>query len=432
MLETLRTGMARAGKAWARRSITLALVIFVLAGVGSGGWFFASRAGGSSQKTQAALEQSQQQQAVPVLAATAEAKDFPIVVRGIGSVEAFNTVSVKSRVDGHIVQIAFTEGQLVHAGDLLVQIDPRPYQAQLAQAEANKAKDQANLENARRDLARLEVLVKNQLAATRQQYDTQRTTVAQLEAAVQSDQAQIDAAKLNLAYSTITSPISGITGLRLVDIGNLVQANAATPLVVVTQVKPIYVTFTVAERHLGSIRGAMARHPLSVLAFNGDDNRQLSAGVLKVVNNTVDQSTGTVTLKAEFANQDVALWPGEFVNAHLVLEVVKNGVTVPPGAVQMSPTGPFVYLLRDDSTVELRPVTVTDVEGDIALIGKGLKAGDNVVVSGQINLSPGVKVAIQPVSPGEMVAREPEIGPEGVGSTGITTGPAGIGGLKPR
>jgi multidrug efflux system membrane fusion protein len=432
MLETLRTGMARAGKPWARRSITLALVIFVLAGVGSGGWFFASRAGGSSQKTQAAIEQSQQQQAVPVLAATAEAKDFPIVVRGIGSVEAFNTVSVKSRVDGHIVQIAFTEGQLVHAGDLLVQIDPRPYQAQLAQAEANKAKDQANLENARRDLARLEVLVKNQLAATRQQYDTQRTTVTQLEAAVQSDQAQIDAAKLNVAYSTITSPISGITGLRLVDIGNLVQASAATPLVIVTQVKPIYATFTVAERHLGSIRSAMARHPLSVLAFNGDDNRQVSAGVLKVVNNTVDQSTGTVTLKAEFANQDVALWPGEFVNAHLVLEVVKNGVTVPPGAVQMSPTGPFVYLIKDDSTVELRTVTVADVEGDITLIGSGLKAGDNVVVSGQINLSPGVKVSVQPGSPGEMVAREPEIGPEGVGSSGITTGPAGIGGVKPR
>jgi multidrug efflux system membrane fusion protein len=424
--------MARARESWARPSVTLALTIFGLAAVGLGGWFFASRESGSRHQAQAALDQTHRPQTIPVLAATAEAKDFPIIVRGIGTVEAFNTVTVKSRVDGNIVQIAFTEGQFVHAGDLLVQIDPRPYQTQLAQAEANKAKDRANLENALRDLARLEVLVKDQLAATRQQYDAQRATVAQLEAAVQSDQAQIDAAKLNVAYSTITSPISGITGLRLVDLGNLVQASAATPLVVVTQIKPIYVTFTVPERDLDRIRQAMDRRPLSVLAFNGDDDRQLSAGTLKVVNNTVDQNTGTVTLKAEFANQDAALWPGEFINAHLVIEVFKNGVTVPTGAVQMGPTGPFVYLIKNDSTVEPRSVAVTDVDNNRALIGTGLKAGDKVVVSGQTNLSPGVKVNVQLGSPGEMVAREPEIGPEGVGSTGVTTGPGSIGGVKPR
>jgi multidrug efflux system membrane fusion protein len=176
----------------------------------------------------------------------------------------------------------------------------------------------------------------------------------------------------------------------------------------------------------------MARRLLSVLAFNGDDNRQVSEGDLKVVNNTVDQNTGTVTLKAEFVNQDAALWPGEFVNAHLVIEIVKNGVTLPTGAVQMGPTGPFVYVIKSDSTVEPQSVTVTDVDGDTALIGKGLEAGDKIVISGQTNLSPGVKVAVQPGSPGEMVAREPEIGPEGVGSTGVTTGPAGIGGVKPR
>jgi multidrug efflux system membrane fusion protein len=432
LLEALRTCMARAGESWARRSIALALIIFGLVAVGSGGWYLASRESGSSNKTHAPLDQSHGQQTIPVLAATAEAKDFPIIVRGIGTVEAFNTVTVKSRVDGNIVRIAFIEGQFVHAGDLLVQIDPRPYQVQLAQAEANKVKDQANLENALRDLARLEVLVKDQLAATRQQYDSQRATVAQLEAAVQSDQAQIDAARLNVDYSRITSPISGITGLRLVDLGNLVQASAATPLVVVTQIKPIYVTFTVPERDLDRIRQAMARRLLSVLAFNGDDNRQVSEGDLKVVNNTVDQNTGTVTLKAEFVNQDAALWPGEFVNAHLVIEIVKNGVTLPTGAVQMGPTGPFVYVIKSDSTVEPQSVTVTDVDGDTALIGKGLEAGDKIVISGQTNLSPGVKVAVQPGSPGEMVAREPEIGPEGVGSTGVTTGPAGIGGVKPR
>jgi multidrug efflux system membrane fusion protein len=431
-LEDLRSGMERPGKSRVRQSIELVLFVFALAGFGLGGWFLASRDGRSSHVAQAASEPERQQSAVPVFAATAEAKDFPVLIRGVGTVQAFNMVSVKSRVDGNIVQIAFTEGQFVHTGDLLVQIDPRPYQTQLAQAEANKARDQANLENARRDLARLEALVKNQLAATQQQYDTQRATVAQLEATVKSDQAQIDAAKLNITYSALTSPIDGITGLRLVDIGNLVQASSATPLVIVTQIKPIYVTFTVPERDLDRIRRAIARHPLTVLAFNGDDNKQLSQGVLKVVNNEVDQATGTVTLKAQFANQDARLWPGEFVNAHLVLEVVKDGVTVSSAAIQMGGTGPFVYLIKSDSTVEVRPVTVTDVEADTALIGKGLQAGDKIVVSGQVNLSPGAKVTVQPGSPGELVAREPEIGPEGVGSTGVTTGPGGIGGIKPR
>ena len=371
-------------------------------------------------------------QPAPVFVATVETKDVPIIVRGIGTVQAFNTVTVKSRVDGNIVKIAFAEGQFVHTGDLLMQVDPRPYQVQLEGVEANKTKDQANLDNAQRDLARYAALLKNQLTATQQQYDTQRAQVAQLEATLHSDQAQIDAAKLNVTYSSIASPIDGITGLRLVDIGNLVQAGAATPLVVVTQIKPIYVTFTVPERDLRRIRQAMTQHPLSVLAFDGDDRKQLSDGVLKVVNNTVEQSTGTVTLKAEFANQDAALWPGEFVNAHLVLDVVKNGVTVPPGAVQMGPTGPFVYLTKDDSTVEVQPVTVTQVEADSALIGKGLQSGAKVVVSGQANLSPGIKVAVQQGSPGEMNARQPEIGPEGVGSTGINTAPAGAGGFKPR
>jgi multidrug efflux system membrane fusion protein len=275
-------------------------------------------------------------------------------------------------------------------------------------------------------------LVKDNLAATRQQYETQQATVAQLQAMVQADQAQIDAAKLNVAYCSITSPIEGITGVRLVDIGNLVQASAAMPLVVVTQIKPIYVTFTIPERHLDRVRQAMAKHRLPVLAFNGDDTQQLSQGVLKVVNNTVDQNTGTVTLKSEFANQDAVLWPGEFVTAHLVLDVVKNGVTVAVGAVLMGPAGPFVYVIEPNSTVEARPVTTLDVENGTALIGKGLNVGDKVVVSGQTGLAPGVKVAVKPGTLGEMNALEPEIGPEGVGSTGITTAPSGAGGITPR
>jgi multidrug efflux system membrane fusion protein len=422
--------MAEANRSWIRRSTKLALILLVLAGLGLGGWFVIARGVGNA--AQVAGQPNRQPQAVPVLAATAEAKDFPIIVRGVGAVQAFNTVTVKSRVDGNIEKIGYQEGQYVHKADLLVQIDPRPYQAQLQQAEATKAKDQANLENALRDLARYAALLKDNLAVTRQQYDTQQATVAQLQATMQADQAQIDAAKLNVAYCSITSPIDGITGMRLVDIGNLVQASAAMPLVVVTQIKPIYATFTIPERDLDRVRQAMAKHQLPVLAFNAPDTRQLSRGVLKVVNNTVDQNTGMVTLKSEFTNQDAVLWPGEFVTAHLVLDVVKNGVTVAVSAVQMGPAGPFAYVIEPNSTVEAKPVTTIDVENGTALIGKGLNMGDKVVVTGQTGLAPGVKVAVKPGTLGEMNALEPEIGPEGVGSTGITTAPSGAGGITPR
>jgi membrane fusion protein, multidrug efflux system len=375
---------------------------------------------------------AQQKRAVPVLATAATAKDFPIIIRGLGSVQAFNTVTVKSRVDGQITQVAFQEGQYVRAGDLLMQIDARPYQAQLAQATANRAKDQANLENAQRDLARLAALMQTQLAATRQQYDTQKALVEQLTAAVQADRAQIDATKLNVEYASVRSPIESITGLRLVDVGNLVAASGGRPLVVVTQIKPIFVTFTVPERDLVLVRQTMVKHPVTVLAFDSEDSRQLSEGRLTLVNNAVDQASGTVTLKSVFQNQDAALWPGEFINAHLVIDTVKNGVTVPAATVQMGPTGPFVYLIKPDNTAEARPVTVTQVEGGTALIGKGLAVGDQVVASGQAGLTPGVQVAVQQGQPGEMNAKQPEIGPEGVGSTGINTAPSGAGEIKPR
>lgn len=377
-------------------------------------------------------QQASQKPPVPVFATAATAQDVPIIIRGIGSVQAFNTVTVKSRVDGNIVKVAFREGQFVHAGDLLMQIDPRPYQAQAEQAQANKAKDAANLENARRDLERDAALLPTQMATTRQQYDTQKALVDQLVAATEADQAAIDAANLNVTYSAITSPIDGVTGLRLVDIGNLVTASAATPLVVVTQMQPIYVVFTVPERDLGRIRAAMAKDALSVLAFDGDDHKQIAEGHLTIINNTVDQATGTVTLKAEFPNTDTALWPGEFVNAHLITETVRNGVTVPAAAVQMGPGGAFVYAIQKDSTVKAQPVVVTQVEANTALIGKGLAVGDRVVVSGQSQLGPDTKVAVQQGKPGEMNAKEPEIGPEGVGSTGINTAPPGAGGVTPR
>lgn len=369
---------------------------------------------------------------VPVLAAEAKAEDVPIIVRGIGNVVPFNSVEVKSRVDGAITKIFYREGQFVRTGQSLIQIDPRPYQAQLDEATANAGKDRANLDNARRDLARLAALLQTQLAATRQQYETQQALVAQLESTVAADQAVIETARLNLDYATIRSPIDGVVGLQLVAVGNLVQAGAATPLVTIAQIQPIGVVFTVPERDLDRIRRSATHNKLGVLAFNGEDDRQLAAGTLSVINNQVDPATGTITLKAIFPNRDQALWAGQSVNAHLVLETVKSGVTVAPGAVQMGPTGPFVYVIRPDSTAEARPVTVVQVESNAALIGKGLAAGERVVVSGQAGLSPGVKVAVRQGTPGEMVAKQPEIGPEGVGSTGLTTAPAGAGGINPR
>ena len=388
-------------------------------------WWLGAHPSVTAPQAQAALEASAGGQTAPqqtppggppaaaVFATAAKSADMPIVLRGIGTVQASNTVTVKSRVDGNIVKIGFRQGQFVHKGDLLVQIDPRPFQAQLEQAEANKARDAANLDNAQRNLARYAALLPAQLAVSRQQYDAQKSLVDQLAATVKADQAQIDAARLNLAYATITSPIDGVTGLRLVDIGNLVQASSATPLVVVTQVEPIYVTFTAPERDLGRIRQAMARHPLAVLAFNGEDDKELAQGRLEVINNTVDQSTGTVILRAQFVNNDAALWPGQFVNAHLVLATVK-GVIVPLAAVQASPNGSFVYVIGSDSRVEPRPVTVVETVSGTALIGKGLKPGEQVVTAGQFKLAPGARVAAQPAPPPG--SGQQQIGLEGVGS----------------
>jgi multidrug efflux system membrane fusion protein len=407
--------------------------LIVMAGAvlaaGLAAWLIASH----EQKASAAPEAGQgRQDAVPVFAAQAKAEDVPIILRGLGSVQAYNTVSVKSRVDGNIVQVAYKEGQFVHAGDLLIQLDPRPFQAALDQAVANQAKDQANFDNARRDLARDAAIVGANLAVTQQQYDTQKALVASDEATVESDKAQAEAARVNLDYAAIRSPIDGRTGARLVDIGNLVQASAATTLVVVTQMKPIFVTFSVSGTDLTRTREAITRHELTVAAFDADDQKQLADGKLTLVNNQVDQATGMVTLKATFANDNEVLWPGAFVNAHLILDTVKNGVTVPSAAVQMGPKGAFVYLIKDDSTADVRPVTVTQIENNTALIGTGLQVNDKVVISGQNRLYPGVKVAMQQGAPGQMNAQEPEIGPEGVGSTGVNTPKPGGAGINPR
>ena len=331
--------------------------------------------------------------AVPVLAAKAETQDVPIILRGLGTVTAFNSVALRSRVEGAITQVNFREGQVVHAGDLLIQLDPRPYQAALDQAQANLSRDQAALANAKVDLARYADLLKRNFSPE-QQFATQKTTVAQNEAATQADQAMIQSARLNVDYAALRSPIDGFTGIRQIDIGNLIQANSAQNLVTITQIQPIYVVFTLPEADIDRVRGAMSKGTLAIQAFMADDRKMIAQGKLDLIDNTVDQTTGTVKLKAEFANADGALWPGQFVNAHVVLSTVHDGVTVPSDAVLTGPDGTFTYVVEPSSKVKLQPLQVLQTESNRALIGTGLKLGDEVVTAGQFRLQPGTTVQV--------------------------------------
>ncbi len=333
------------------------------------------------------------QQAIPVSAGSAQTKDVPVYIEGLGTVQAFNTVSVKTRVDGQITKVLFTEGQYVHVGDPLFQIDPRPFQAALQQAQANKEKDQAQLQSAQLDLERYATLLPSGFQ-TRQSYDQQKGTVGQLQGAVKADEAAIASAQLNLDYAFIRSPIEGRTGQRLVDVGNFVQASQNANLVTVTQVKPIFVSFSVPADRLDDIRTPQAQHPLKVVAYTLDDKTARAEGELTLINNQVDASTGTILLKAQFANADEALWPGEFVNARLVLSMRQNVVTVPVDAIMQGPNGAYVYVIRDNDTVERRSVDVATTQQGIAVIAKGLAPGDRVVVQGQYRLTDDAKVQV--------------------------------------
>ncbi|MGH7015042.1 MAG: efflux RND transporter periplasmic adaptor subunit [Stellaceae bacterium] len=330
---------------------------------------------------------------VPVTAGTAVARDVPVYVRSLGTVQAYDSVTVRTRVDGQVTKVFFKEGQEVKAGDPLFQIDPRPFQAALEQAQATKQKDEAQLVGARRDLARYAKLVEPGYQ-TRQVYEDEQATVAELEAAVKADQAQIDAAQLNLTYANVQSPIGGRTGARLVDFGNFVQASQATPLVTIVQLKPIYVTFTAPQNRLDAIRLNRAKAPLTALAYNSDDQTLLSKGELTLINNQVDTTTGTVQLKATFPNQDERLWPGEFVNVRLIVSTRKGAVTVPAQTVMEGPSGDYVYVIKPDNTVIHRDATVLATQDGLAVIGSGLKAGERVVVNGQLRLTDGAKVNI--------------------------------------
>ena len=338
-------------------------------------------------------------QTVPVTIATVERKDMPLVVSGLGSITAFNTVNIKTRVDGQIVQIAFREGQPVNQGDLLIVIDPRPYQVALEQAEANLARDQSQLKNARIDYDRYGGLYKDGVIP-QQQYDAQRALVGQLEGTIQADQAAIDNAKLNLVYTKITAPVSGRVGLRQVDIGNMVHAADTTSLLVLTQLKPIAVIFTLPEDVLPDVSRRMHNGGLTVDAYSRDDTTKIASGKLLTIDNQIDSSTGTGKLKAIFDNQDEVLWPNQFVNAHLLLETRKDATVVPAAAVQRGPQGMFIYVVKPDKTVEMRPVKISFTAGNQTVLESGVSPGEVVVTDGQDKLQSGSAVEPHQASQG--------------------------------
>jgi multidrug efflux system membrane fusion protein len=335
---------------------------------------------------------------VPVTVAPVVRQNVPVLLRNIGTVQAFQSVLVRPRVDGTIDKVLFTEGQDVKPGDVLVQIDPRPYAATLAAAKAKRASDQAQLANAQRDLARYSSLARSDFAS-RQQMDTQAAMVAQLTATVQGDDAAIATAQLNLDFTTIRSPIAGRTGLRLVDAGNLVHATDTTGLVTITQIHPIAVIFTLPQDDLPAIQTAMAKGTLPVMAYSSDDATLLDTGKLETIDNQIDASTGTIKLKAVFPNPQSRLWPGQFVNARLQTRTLDNAETVPSGAIQHGPYGLYVFVVKPDATVALAPVTVIQDDGTTAVIAQGVADGTQVVVAGQARLQAGTKVTATPAKP---------------------------------
>lgn len=333
--------------------------------------------------------------AVPVTVAPVRVQDVPVFLRGLGTVRAFTTVEIKAQVSGTLIAIPVREGQDVHQGDIVAQIDPRPYRAALDQARAQRAQDAAQLRAAQLDLQRYQDLAARNFAP-RQQVDQQQATVDKLVAAVQADDAQIETATLNLDFCTIRSPIDGRVSLYETDPGNLIEVASQTGILSLTQVRPISVVFTLPEAQLPQLQQAMKTGMLPVLANSSDDRTRLAQGTLVTPNNAIDTTTGTIQLKATFANNDDRLWPGAFVNAHVLVDTLHQVVTVPFPAVQHGPNGVFVYLLAADSTVRAQPVEVGYEDEATAVITQGLQPGQAVVVNGQSRLAPGTHVVVQP------------------------------------
>jgi membrane fusion protein, multidrug efflux system len=363
------------------------LLTLVVAGLGYFGWqhFHGERqtaASGAAKGTRGAVR---------VSVATVEKADFPVYLTSLGTVQAFNTVQIRSRVDGEIVKIAFTEGQFVKQGDLLAKIDPRPYQAALDQAKAKKEQDEANLANTNLDLQRF---IKLGEFATRQQLDTQRSSVSQLTSQIAADAAAINNAQTQLDYTDIKAPFSGVVGLRQVDIGNIVNAAAQTGIVTITQIEPIAVIFTAPEDQLPDIKDAQGATPLKTIAITTDGKRPLAEGTLAVVNNQVDSTSGTIRLKAVFENKDHALWPGQSVSTRLLIRTLKDATVVPDGAVQHGTQGLYVFTVDQNSKAELRKVKVSQSIDGRSVIEDGVSPGERVITAGQFKVQPGTLVSI--------------------------------------
>jgi multidrug efflux system membrane fusion protein len=382
--QTGAPGDARTAGGWVRRIVALSLAVAVVGGLGYITW--------TAFKPQT-KNAPRPDLPVPVLAASPQTKDVPVYLDGVGTVRALNTVTVRAQVDGKLNAILFKDGQDVQRGDVLAEIDSALYKAQLDQALAKKAQDEATLANARLDLARYQQLAQSN-AGSKQQADTQKALVAQLEAQVQSDQAAIDSAQTTLAYTKVVAPLTGRTGLRQVDQGNIVRASDANGIVVITQVKPIAVQFSLPQQQLPQVNAASAKAPLQVEVFGNDGRTVVETGSLQGIDNQVDPTTGTVRLRAEFPNANLQLWPGQFVNVRLKVDTLRQAVVVPTSSVQRGPVGAYAYVIGEGNVVSARPIAVTQQTDTEAVIASGLTASDRVITTGFANLSEGARVII--------------------------------------
>jgi multidrug efflux system membrane fusion protein len=380
-------------------------------------------AGCNSADSKAAAARPATPPPVPVAVTSAQRMDLPVYLSGLGSVTPSNSVAIKSRVDGQLMQIGFKEGQQVAKGQLLAVIDSRPFEVQLAQAEATLAKDQAQLKDARLNLQRFQDLLKESGAVSQQQVDTQTALVHQLESATQNDEALIASARLQITYCHITAPISGRIGLRLVDVGNIVHAADPNPLLIITQLQPIAVLFSLPEDQLPTVAQHMRSGPLAAQAYSRDDQTKLATGQLQTIDNEIDQTTGTGRLKAMFDNRNNELWPNQFVNIRLLLESRKNVIVVPSAAIQHGPQGAFAYVVKEDKTAEARPVIVALSQGNLTAVQQGLAEGESVVTDGQDKIQNGSKVIASVSSGGRGAAGGRSSSPGGVppGNGGATT-----------
>ncbi|RYJ03815.1 MAG: efflux RND transporter periplasmic adaptor subunit [Acetobacteraceae bacterium] len=376
-----------------RRFLIILLALALLGGAGAGAWYYWK--GRQTTTAEAPRARGARGAPVPVTVVPAQRQDVPIMLDAIGTVQAFNTITVRAQVDGQLTEIAFREGQMVKKGDLLARIDPRSYQAALDQAVAKKAQDEALLANARLDLQRYTTLARNE-GVSRQQQDTQRATVAQYEAVVASDQALIDSARTQVSFTTIRSPIDGRVGLRLVDQGNLLRSGDATGIVTVSQLQPIAVTFTLPQQEIGRVLEALGRGTVAVQALRpaggSAGNAAPIMGELLTIDSAVDATTGTIKLKATFGNEDGRLWPGAFVSVRLRIDTVPNAVTVPLVAVQRGPDGAYAFVLKGDQTVEQRPLQLGVLTSSEAVVRRGVEPGEKVVTSGALRLNAGATV----------------------------------------